>query len=506
VTDNGLIGAVVDGLEVRELVAKGGMGEVYKAFDPQLRRFVALKIVAEVFARQEEFIGRFEREARAASSISHPNVAQIYSFGRWDGRPYYVMEFVEGESLADVLRRRGRISGLRCLDYLQQACDGLKAAHDRGLIHRDIKPGNLMLEPGGRLKIVDFGLARRVGEDSDLTRSGMLLGTPRYMSPEQALASGVDHRSDIYSLGATFYHLFAGEAPFDAETPIALMMRHVHEAPVPLKQRNPRMPTGVCQIVDRMLAKAPAARYQSYDELVADIAAARKGRYDELAPETVVAGPVSGASGAEPSGWQLSPLHIAVGVLAGLLLLLGIGFVQMSHKVDEVLRSGGPEAPVGTTRPGPTRIADADPSAGRPDDGGPGTAPVGYRTGRPATPTPEPAAYRPQPTPGRRLGLFDMAFSAATLSNLKRISTAVEVHKAEFGRLPDDLDSLAEWFDLHPKALLDGWEHKIVFRPTDDWHFRVLSAGPDGAIDTGDDIILEDGYVIQGQPKFPGMG
>jgi len=237
-----LVGRQVGGYEVLGLLGQGGMGRVYQARDLRLGRMVALKIVhAPAFLRQELF-ARFAREARLLSEVVHPNVAQVYSAGELEGVPWYAMEHIEGPTLGQLLERRGRLSGRQCLDYLIEAAAGLYAAAEHGVIHRDIKPSNLMLGADGHLKIVDFGLARRLDEDSSLTRSQGVLGTPRYMSPEQALGGAIDHRSDMYSLGATFYHLFAGEPPFAGTSFASVALQHIQTPLPPLRQRNPHIP------------------------------------------------------------------------------------------------------------------------------------------------------------------------------------------------------------------------------------------------------------------------
>jgi serine/threonine-protein kinase len=277
-------GLVIQGIEIREALGKGGMGVVYKGWDPELERFAAVKMISEEALEDEDFVTRFRREARAASLVNHPNVARVYFAGKHEGRGYYAMEYVEGKTLAELLDEHGQISVASCVRHLRQACEGLRAAHEAGVVHRDIKPSNLMLDQDGVLKIVDFGLARRIVGDARVTRAGAFVGSPAYISPEQARGGEVDHRSDIYSLGATFFHLLAGRPPFLGDTPLATLAQHC-TAPLPaLAERCPGIPPHLCSVIERMLAKDPADRYQSYDELFDDLALVQTGQTQKTTP------------------------------------------------------------------------------------------------------------------------------------------------------------------------------------------------------------------------------
>ena len=483
----GLVGKTIDGLEIRALLGRGGMGEVYKAWDPKLERLVALKIVSEQDAKDREFAVRFEREARAVSGLSHPNIAHVYSTGRHQGRPYYVMEFVDGRSLADILDSDGRISGLKCLDYLKQAAEGLRAAWEQGVIHRDIKPDNLMVDAKGRVKIVDFGLARRLEGDVKLTQTSMVVGTPRYMSPEQAVAGHVDHRSDIYSLGACFYHLFAGEAPFDAETPVALMMKHVGEPLTPLKRRQPNVPQGIAAIVERMLAKRQEERYQSYDELLHDIDAARAGRLRGPAM------PTSETLAVTPSRpGQTPPAEQGSSSRALPVLFVVVGLVAFGALAMNQLRKKS-----GTVAGAVRKVVDPDSS----------TSP---REGRPAQTTTSPGDGEPG---GKRAPIpaawdaptyINMALQTKTLANLRRLSTACQVHMSENDEMPERIVDIVERYEIPPEETRDGWARPIRYVRTARFKFRLSSDGPDGRPDTGDDIVMENGSVMQGEVQMPG--
>ena len=254
---------------VVRVVGRGGMGVVLHAVDTCLQRDVAIKVLDPELAKDELAGTRFCREARAAASISHENVVAVHQVEHDEGKdlPFLVMELITGESLEKKLERDGRLSLKEIVSIGMQTAAGLAAAHEKGLIHRDIKPGNILLEKSGqRVKLTDFGLAR-AAEDVRLTRTGLVAGTPLYMSPEQASGEELDARSDLFSLGVVLYELAAGEPPFNGKTPLAVLKRVTEEQPVPLRERNPDLPEWFVHIVDRLLAKKPADRFQSAREV-----------------------------------------------------------------------------------------------------------------------------------------------------------------------------------------------------------------------------------------------
>ena len=259
--------AKIDHYEIEGELARGGMGVVYSAHEPSLGRRVALKVVNKKLITDEGVLARFDQEARAAADLKHANVVSIYFRGTYDGAPYFAMELVEGRSLSDVARD-GPLEPKVALGYLLQTCKGLQAADDKGLIHRDIKPANLMLTNRGEIKITDFGLAKALESDADLTHSGLVVGTPHYMSPEQAQGRDLDCRADIYSLGATFYHLLCSKRPFERSSITGVLLAHVNEPVPPLKQNCPNIPAPVCATIEKMLDKRPHNRFQNYTELI----------------------------------------------------------------------------------------------------------------------------------------------------------------------------------------------------------------------------------------------
>jgi len=264
-----LIGQALGEFEVVELLGRGGMGAVYKARQPSLDRFVAVKVLPRSLARDASFVERFTREARDAAAISHPNIIQVFAVGQEKGFQYIAMEFVEGESLADVLKREGRLAPERALDLFKQVTAALGVAHAKGIVHRDIKPANIMVTVHGHAKLADFGLAKRTATDVTVTQTGALMGTPLYFPPEAARSERYDTRSDLYSLGATFYHLIAGRPPFEGDNAMMLALKHSNDPVPPLKEAAPSAPAALCSIIHRLLHKDAAERFQSADELLA---------------------------------------------------------------------------------------------------------------------------------------------------------------------------------------------------------------------------------------------
>ena len=260
----------IAGFEMLAKIGEGGMGQVYKTRQVNLDRIVALKILPPQFSEDAVFIERFYREARAAAKLQHPNIVSGLDVGFADGQHYFAMEFVDGLSLNHVLRARGKMPERECIVIVRQVAMALNHAHRSGVVHRDVKPGNIMVMSGGTAKLCDLGLARREDVDeSELYEAGKALGSPRYMSPEQAKSGGaVDGRSDIYSLGVTFFHMLTGQAPFDAETSRDLMRKHVFEEPPLLLDVEPCLTPDIGDIVSKMLEKAPDDRFQSADHLI----------------------------------------------------------------------------------------------------------------------------------------------------------------------------------------------------------------------------------------------
>jgi len=254
--------------EILETAGRGAMGVVYRARDPLIGRTVAIKVVAlsPLFGEEErkEFRERFFREARAAGNLHHPNIVTIYDVGEWEGIPYMAQEFVEGKSLSRILKEQGRLDPQEAISILKQVADALDYAHAQGVVHRDIKPDNILVEPSGRAVLTDFGVARLAA--SDLTRTGEVLGTPHFMSPEQVTGEAVDGRSDLFSLGVVLYLMVSGQRPFQGETISSVCYQIVHAPPRPLPEASGLRPA-LQAVLDRLLAKAPAERFATGREL-----------------------------------------------------------------------------------------------------------------------------------------------------------------------------------------------------------------------------------------------
>ncbi len=252
-------------------LGRGGMGVVYKAHEESLNRFVALKVLGEHLAEDPSAVQRFVREAQSAARLNHPNIVQIYAISEEGGRPFFAMEFVSGTSLQRLLRSRGKLEIGEACRLTFQAASGLAAAHDLGVIHRDIKPANLMIDERGLLKIADFGLALLADSVSRLTATGMFMGTPGYLSPEQCLDRNIDHRTDIYSLGITFFETLTGVMPFKADSPLALLRQILEVEPPDIASLRPEVDETLRGVLTRMIVKDRDQRYPDCHALLGDL-------------------------------------------------------------------------------------------------------------------------------------------------------------------------------------------------------------------------------------------
>jgi eukaryotic-like serine/threonine-protein kinase len=312
---------IIDGrYRVLKRIGSGGMAEVYCAEDQQLGRRVALKLLHRRFADDEQFVERFRREASSAAGLSHPNIVGIFDRGEWDGTYYIAMEFVEGRTLKDIVRERGAAPPEAAADITLQILRAARFAHKRGIVHRDIKPHNVLIDNEGRVRVTDFGIAR--AGVSDMTETGSVMGTAQYLSPEQAQGKPVDARSDLYSAGIVLYELLTGRVPFDAESPVSVALMQVSEPPVPPMEVNPEVPPALDAVTLRAMEKDPGRRYQDADEFIAALESARKAPMEILPPPPVV---VEEVVEEEPGRrwwlWLLALLALlAIGI--GLYLLL----------------------------------------------------------------------------------------------------------------------------------------------------------------------------------------
>ena len=261
-----MLGRVIGGrYTLRSTLGEGGMATIYRGWDAQLEREVAIKLLREQYSSDPEFVTRFHQEARNAGSLSHPNIVGVHDYGIDDERQYIVMELVEGRDLASMIRQRGRLPVQEAVRIAEQAAAGLEAAHRRGIVHRDVKPANILLNRDGHVRVTDFGIARAVAE-SGLTTTGTTLGSVHYFSPEQARGEDVTSASDVYSLGIVLYEMLTGRRPFEGDSSAGVALKRLSEDPPPPTEYEPSLPPGLVEIVMRSLQRDPGARFQTAGE------------------------------------------------------------------------------------------------------------------------------------------------------------------------------------------------------------------------------------------------
>jgi serine/threonine-protein kinase len=248
-------------------LGKGGMGDIYKAIQDPLNRIVALKVLPPQFGRDEEFAKRFEIEAKAISMLQHQNIVSIYEYGEENGFRYFAMQFVDGMDLSRLIAERKELPIEDIIDFSKQVCRGLRYAHNNNVVHRDIKPQNILIEKSNIVKLSDFGIAK-IFTGSDITMTGFTLGTPEYMSPEQALGKNIDHQTDIYSLGIVMYEMLVRRPPFTANDPMGVAYKQVHEQPAPPSAKRKDTPKRLELIILKALKKNKDERYRSVEEML----------------------------------------------------------------------------------------------------------------------------------------------------------------------------------------------------------------------------------------------
>lgn len=268
---NALVGKTLGQFRIVERIGAGGMATVFKAYQPVLDRYVAVKVLPDYHARDPIFKERFLREARAVARLDHPNIVQIYLFGEEENITYIVMQYVDGGTLKDKLKQTGAMQASDAVRYVIQAAEGLGAAHEHGIIHRDVKPANMLLRKDGHLLLSDFGIVKILEGTTNLTRVGTGIGTPQYMSPEQGTGQPVDASSDIYSLGIVLFHCLTGRVPFNADSPLTITVKHLNE-PLPVAfLRQVNVPPPLEQVIVKMTAKAPSERYPNTAEVINEL-------------------------------------------------------------------------------------------------------------------------------------------------------------------------------------------------------------------------------------------
>ena len=343
-------------------LAVGGMGTVFAAADERLGRPVAIKVLADNLAHDESFVERFRREARAAAGLGHPNIANVYDYGEENGKHFIVMELVEGRDLAQLLRTEGPLSPERTVAIVSQICAALGHAHAAGIIHRDVKPANVIIGDGDRVKVTDFGIARAAG-DSKLTMTGSVLGTAHYISPEQANGAPLSPRSDLYSLGIVVYESMTGALPFTGSSPMAVAMRHLNDDMPAPSELNPAVPGALDRVVEKATMKDPAARYADAAEMRAALEASIGAAG---AATTAVLEPTTGESAqTESSVWPIpgdrwDPTSLGRKVLIVFAVLTVVALALLVWRVSSGLDDPTRAQRAGETRPDTERSAPSE--------------------------------------------------------------------------------------------------------------------------------------------------
>lgn len=410
-----------DRYQLERRLGSGGMADVWLARDRALNRPVAVKILHPGYAADPLFVERFRREAQAAAGLNHPNIASVYDWGEMPGPTpgyYIVMEYIPGENLREIERRRGRLPEAEALDIAAEVAEALAAAHGRGIVHRDVKPHNVLIDPQGRVKVVDFGIARAAGA-SELTQTGAVAGTAQYLSPEQAQRLPVDGRSDLYSLGAVLYEMLTGVPPFTGDSLVDLALRHVREEPAPPSRIVPSLSRASDTIVLRALAKRPEDRYATAGAMRTALLGARREvieRAERTAPQVVVEERPRPVPAPEPGPTTIQPVRVdrrtpppdsrkrsgAWLPMAAVLLLVALlvgGVLALNRARSSPNRTvTGTGRPAATARPPhATATATARPTSTRVRATVPAVAPAPTHTAAPTdtprpTNTPEPDA------------------------------------------------------------------------------------------------------------------
>ena len=345
--------------EIVRPIARGGMAEVYLAHDQLLDRPVALKVLFPELSTDPSFVERFRREAQSAANLSHPNIISVFDWGEESGTYFIVMEYVDGRPLSTVIRNDGPLEALRAAEIGASVAAALGFAHRNGVVHRDVKPGNILIDKNDNVKIGDFGIARATSTQENLTQTGAVMGTATYFSPEQAQGTTVDPRSDVYSLGVVLYEMVAGKPPFTGDNPVSVAYKHVREEPPPLREIRTDVPAPYVRIVEMAMAKSPSERYASAEDLRGDLLRFHQGRPIAAAaaaasataamPATAVQRRTASSTVAVPAAETITEepgrrTGAYVALLIGLLALLALVLFLLARSLD--LFGGGSAAQV----------------------------------------------------------------------------------------------------------------------------------------------------------------
>lgn len=350
-----MVGKILkDRYRIEEQIGEGGMANVYRGRDALLNRPVAVKVMRRELVADPSFVERFKREAEAAASLTHPHIATVFDFGEENGDYFLVMEYLPSKDLKELIEERGSLPPRIALEIAIQLCDALKYAHSNGIIHRDVKPHNVLFTDDGKAKLTDFGIARAISSYTPLTGTGQLVGSVHYMSPEQARGLGASERSDIYALGIILFEMLTGKLPFDAETPVAIALKHVQEQPPAIREIDPSLSSSLEYVVSKALRKETTARYQSAQELMQDLVKVKEGKQvvtgvplaaekaatavlerRRLQGQTAVGRPVLPPPPARPAPSPqplVSPLTWVILVLTVLIVAGAAGYVSLSRR------------------------------------------------------------------------------------------------------------------------------------------------------------------------------
>jgi serine/threonine-protein kinase len=382
---------IADRYELEELVGSGGMSSVFRARDRQLGRRVAIKILHDRFGEDPEYVERFRREARAVARLTHPHIVTVIDRGADDGRQYIVFEHVEGENLKELVVRTGRLPVRRAVELVLAVADGLAFAHEHGLVHRDVKPQNVLLSREGEVKVTDFGIARSLDVEHGVTQTGTVIGTGEYLAPEQASGEPVSPATDVYSLGVVLWELLTGDVPFAGDNFVAVALRHVNELPPSLTDERPDVPPRLAAAVERALAKDPARRFPTMSAFAAELracltepdGAAPATPSDDEAALTLISAPLPGELRTRPRTsrarrrpgflWIVLALVVAGVVFSAVFFVAGAGRIHSGggaggggtgsavklRGVGDYDPQGGEQQALGYTAP---RATDRDPA------------------------------------------------------------------------------------------------------------------------------------------------
>jgi len=479
--DDPLIGKELNRCTIQRKLGQGGMGAVYLAHHPGLNRAVAIKVLPGDLASNPEFRERFFREARLAARLEHPNVVQVHDVGEELGVHYIAMQYVEGKSVDAILKDKKKLALNEALAITKRIAVALSAAAKLGIVHRDIKPHNILISKDGVVKVADFGLAKDEDSNRSISEPGTIMGTPYYMPPEQAKGEKVDHRGDIYSLGATLYHMLSGRRLFDGGTPVSIVMKQINEAPTPIREIEPSIPEPVAAILAKMLEKDPAQRFATAEELVKAL--------DALKQPGVTLTSVAPPPGPPRHKAAMVALPVAAILLVGVVLGLVLGRGTKTRKDP-------PPAPlVGAREPKPVEkpVEPAKPEP-PPDP-------------KPEPPKPEPEKPREEPKPAekpieklfskvkegieRRYSEEAVARTEELLQAMKKKDTKAirsMLDEIAYGQL-SDAEILAILHRNPDKMTLESWEFQDV-----DVRLKLPGArGPHAMVTMSYDLKLPKG-------------